>query len=123
MFFIFHEYGHLLLNVTDAIAYGTLKTSHEEKASRERVCKLNLLTLIKAMRSNTIEEEAQEQVYRMAKSEAYNDCLIRIMPDCHAGKGCTVGTVIKIKDKVVPNTVGVDIGCGIASLLSIDTIS
>lgn len=62
--------------------------------------------------AKTIEAEAQEQVYRMAKSEAYNGCSIRIMPDCHAGKGCTVGTVIKIKDRVVPNTVGVDIGCG-----------
>lgn len=83
MFFIFHEYGHLLLNVTDAIAYGTLKTSHEEKASRERICKLNLLTLIKAMRSNTTEEGAQEQIeqemkkiqlaYRMLPSESFAD--------------------------------------------------
>lgn len=62
--------------------------------------------------AKTIENEATEQIYRMAKSEAYNDCLIRIMPDCHAGKGCTVGTVIKINNKIVPNTVGVDIGCG-----------
>ncbi len=62
--------------------------------------------------AKTIEPEATEQVYRMAKSEAYSDCTIRIMPDCHAGKGCTVGTVIEIKDKIVPNTVGVDIGCG-----------
>lgn len=62
--------------------------------------------------AKTIEAEATEQIYRMAKSEAYNGCQIRIMPDCHAGKGCTVGTVIKINDRVVPNTVGVDIGCG-----------
>lgn len=62
--------------------------------------------------AKTIEAEATEQIYRMAKSEAYSGCQIRIMPDCHAGKGCTVGTVIKIKDRVVPNTVGVDIGCG-----------
>lgn len=34
------------------------------------------------------------------------------MPDCHAGAGCTIGTVIAVKDRVVPNTVGVDIGCG-----------
>ena len=62
--------------------------------------------------AKTVENEAIEQIHKMAKSEAYNDCIIRIMPDCHAGKGCTVGTVIKIQDKVVPNTVGVDIGCG-----------
>lgn len=72
--------------------------------------------------AKTIEAEAQEQVYRMAKSEAYSGCQIRIMPDCHAGKGCTVGTVIKIKDRVVPNTVGVDIGCGmlVCALGSVD---
>lgn len=62
--------------------------------------------------AKTIEPEAQEQVRKMAESEAYRDCKIRIMPDCHAGKGCTVGTVIETRGKVVPNTVGVDIGCG-----------
>ncbi len=62
--------------------------------------------------AKTIEPEAQEQVRQMAASEAYRDCKIRIMPDCHAGKGCTVGTVIETRGKVVPNTVGVDIGCG-----------
>lgn len=60
----------------------------------------------------TIESEAQKQVRQMAESKAYRDCKIRIMPDCHAGKGCTVGTVIETRGKVVPNTVGVDIGCG-----------
>ena len=39
-------------------------------------------------------------------------CKIRIMPDVHAGKGCTIGTTMTIKDKAVPNVVGVDIGCG-----------
>ncbi len=62
--------------------------------------------------AKTIESEAQEQVRQMAESKAYRDCKIRIMPDCHAGKGCTVGTVIETRGKVVPNTVGVDIGCG-----------
>lgn len=62
--------------------------------------------------AKTIEQEAKEQIERMAASEAYRDCQIRIMPDCHAGKGCTIGTVIQTAGKVVPNTVGVDIGCG-----------
>lgn len=62
--------------------------------------------------AKTIEAKAQKQVRQMAESEAYRDCKIRIMPDCHAGKGCTVGTVIETRGKVVPNTVGVDIGCG-----------
>ena len=62
--------------------------------------------------AKTIEAEAMKQIEDMATSEAYRDCQIRIMPDCHAGKGCTVGTVIQTAGKVVPNTVGVDIGCG-----------
>lgn len=62
--------------------------------------------------AKTIEPEALEQVRQMAESKAYRDCKIRIMPDCHVGKGCTVGTVIETRGKVVPNTVGVDIGCG-----------
>lgn len=62
--------------------------------------------------ARTVEPEADAQIRRMAESKAYRDCKIRIMPDCHAGKGCTVGTVIETRGKVVPNTVGVDIGCG-----------
>lgn len=62
--------------------------------------------------AKTIEAEAKKQIENMAASEAYRDCQIRIMPDCHAGKGCTIGTVIQTAGKVVPNTVGVDIGCG-----------
>lgn len=62
--------------------------------------------------AQTIEAEAKKQIENMAASEAYRDCQIRIMPDCHAGKGCTIGTVIETRGKVVPNTVGVDIGCG-----------
>ena len=62
--------------------------------------------------AKTIEQEALDQIKAMGESVAYKDCVIRIMPDCHAGKGCTVGTVISINDMVIPNTVGVDIGCG-----------
>lgn len=62
--------------------------------------------------AQTIEAEAKKQIEKMAASEAYRDCQIRIMPDCHAGKGCTIGTVIQTAGRVVPNTVGVDIGCG-----------
>lgn len=62
--------------------------------------------------ASTIDEVTKNQVEELSNSAAYNDCQIRVMPDCHAGKGCTIGTVIAINDKVVPNTVGVDIGCG-----------
>lgn len=62
--------------------------------------------------ASTIDEATKKQVEELSNSEAYHDCEIRVMPDCHAGKGCTIGTVVAIKNKVVPNTVGVDIGCG-----------
>ena len=59
-----------------------------------------------------IEPEALEQIYHLAKYDAYKDNVIRVMPDAHAGKGCTVGTTMTIIDKITPNLVGVDIGCG-----------
>lgn len=62
--------------------------------------------------AKTVEQEALDQINQMNQCEAYKDCVVRIMPDCHAGAGCTIGTVIAVKDRVVPNTVGVDIGCG-----------
>ena len=62
--------------------------------------------------AKTLEDSAAAQVKEMNECEAYGDCTVRIMPDCHAGKGCTIGTVIEVKDRIVPNTVGVDIGCG-----------
>ena len=57
----------------------------------------------------TVEDTARAQIDEMNECEAYKDCTVRIMPDCHAGKGCTIGTVIEVKDRIVPNTVGVDI--------------
>lgn len=63
--------------------------------------------------TDNVEEEAVAQIKEMCDMEYLEDCKIRIMPDVHAGKGCTIGTTIKIKDKVCPNYVGVDIGCGV----------
>lgn len=62
--------------------------------------------------ASVIEEEAIAQIRRMCDYEIAEGCKIRIMPDVHAGKGCTIGTTMTIRDKVVPNVVGVDIGCG-----------
>ncbi|MCD8012274.1 MAG: RtcB family protein [Lachnospiraceae bacterium] len=59
-----------------------------------------------------IEDEAIEQIRRMCDQEFTRDSRIRIMPDVHAGKGCTIGTTMTVVDKAVPNIVGVDIGCG-----------
>lgn len=62
--------------------------------------------------ATVVEEEAIEQIRRMCDYEFTEHAKIRIMPDVHAGKGCTIGTTMTIHDKVVPNIVGVDIGCG-----------
>ncbi len=62
--------------------------------------------------AKVVEEEAIEQIQRMCDYEFTKGSRIRIMPDVHAGKGCTIGTTMTITDKAVPNIVGVDIGCG-----------
>ena len=62
--------------------------------------------------ATVIEDEAIEQIRRMCDHDFTANSKIRIMPDVHAGKGCTIGTTMTIEDKVVPNIVGVDIGCG-----------
>ena len=62
--------------------------------------------------ANVIEQEAIDQIRRMCDYDFTEGSTIRIMPDVHAGKGCTIGTTMTIRDKAVPNVVGVDIGCG-----------
>lgn len=62
--------------------------------------------------AKVIEEEAIAQIRRMCDYEFTEGASIRIMPDVHWGKGCTIGTTMTVRDKVVPNLVGVDIGCG-----------
>lgn len=62
--------------------------------------------------ATVVEEEAIEQIRRMCDYEFTEGSRIRIMPDVHAGKGCTIGTTMTVHDKAVPNIVGVDIGCG-----------
>ncbi len=62
--------------------------------------------------ARVVEDEAIEQIRRMCDYPMTEGSRIRIMPDVHAGKGCTIGTTMTIKDKAVPNVVGVDIGCG-----------
>jgi tRNA-splicing ligase RtcB len=66
--------------------------------------------------AETFEYEAFDQIKKLINFEPYQDAKVRIMPDAHAGKGCTVGTTMTIKDKVTPNLVGVDISCGILTI-------
>ena len=64
----------------------------------------------------TLEEKAAEQIRTVCDQEYFRENKIRIMPDVHAGKGCTIGTTMTIKDKIVPAMVGVDIGCGMETV-------
>ena len=60
----------------------------------------------------TIEQGVYSQIYRMMTLDAFRDAKVRIMPDTHAGIGCVIGFTAALGEKVVPNLVGVDIGCG-----------
>ena len=62
--------------------------------------------------TNNIEQSAKEQIDLLLEQEAFKDCKVRIMPDVHAGTGCVIGFTGNLGDKVIPNIVGVDIGCG-----------
>ena len=63
--------------------------------------------------TENIEESAKEQINLLLKQETFKDCKIRIMPDVHAGAGCVIGFTGDLGNKVIPNIVGVDIGCGL----------
>lgn len=62
--------------------------------------------------TDNIDGKALDQIYTLAKQPAFADCKIRIMPDVHAGSGCVIGFTADLGLKVIPNIVGVDIGCG-----------
>lgn len=66
--------------------------------------------------ATTLETVALEQIQELGEFEPYQNSKIRIMPDCHAGAGCTIGTTMEIKDVITPNLVGVDIGCGMLTI-------
>ena len=63
-----------------------------------------------------IDPSAISQIIELCNQPMSEGSHIRIMPDVHAGAGCTIGTTMKISDKVVPNLVGVDIGCGMETV-------
>lgn len=62
--------------------------------------------------TKNIEKEAINQINELLKQETFKNSKVRIMPDVHAGKGCVIGFTGNLGDKVIPNIVGVDIGCG-----------
>lgn len=66
--------------------------------------------------TENMEPEALNQIYMLIKQPAFAECKVRIMPDVHAGKGCVIGFTADLGDKVIPNIVGVDIGCGMLTV-------
>jgi len=71
--------------------------------------------------TDQVEEGARAQILSVCNEKAFADAKIRIMPDVHAGKGCTIGTTMTVADKIVPSMVGVDIGCGMYTVLLDET--
>lgn len=65
--------------------------------------------------TDQVEQECVNQLKTLCSQEVFKDSKIRIMPDCHAGKGCVVGFTATVKDKIIPNLVGVDISCSIST--------
>ena len=66
--------------------------------------------------TDTLASSAAGQIRQMCDQPFTAGSKIRIMPDVHAGKGCTIGTTMTISDKIVPGLVGVDIGCGMETV-------
>ena len=66
--------------------------------------------------TDLVDQESIAQVQELCNQEFVSGSRIRLMPDIHAGAGCTIGTTMTISDKIVPNLVGVDIGCGMETV-------
>lgn len=66
--------------------------------------------------TDNVDSETISQIYQLLNQQFVSDSQIRIMPDTHSGTGCVIGTTMTIKDKVCPNLVGVDIGCGMLAV-------
>ena len=62
--------------------------------------------------TKNIEQKAIDDINAFMELEAFKNSKVRIMPDVHAGKGCVIGFTATVDDKIIPNVVGVDIGCG-----------
>ena len=66
--------------------------------------------------TDVVDQESISQVISLLNQPYSEGSRVRMMPDIHAGAGCTVGTTMTISDKVCPNLVGVDIGCGMETV-------
>ena len=66
--------------------------------------------------TDVVDNESISQVINLLNQPYIEGSKVRMMPDIHAGAGCTIGTTMTIKDKICPNLVGVDIGCGMETI-------
>ena len=66
--------------------------------------------------TDTLESSAEGSIRALCDQVCSQGAKIRIMPDVHAGKGCTIGTTMTVQDTIIPNVVGVDIGCGMLAV-------
>lgn len=66
--------------------------------------------------ADTVDNATISQIINVLNQESSKDSQIRIMPDCHAAKASVVGTTMTIKDKIIPNLVGADLGCGVSAV-------
>ena len=72
--------------------------------------------------TDLVEDSAINQVRTLMNQEFVDGCKVRMMPDIHSGKGCTIGTTMEIRDKICPILVGVDISCGMHTTIMPSTI-
>lgn len=66
--------------------------------------------------TDNIEDSAKEQIIQLLNQDFIKDCKVRIMSDCHSGSGCVIGFTANLGDKVIPNLIGVDIGCSMLTI-------
>lgn len=66
--------------------------------------------------TDVVEDVCVEQIRGLLDLEVFKEAQVRIMPDCHAGASCVIGFTADLGDKVIPNVVGVDIGCGMLTV-------
>lgn len=80
----------------------------------DAICMLPYKNEEEALASGSFEQECYEQVKTLCSMKKFENSSVRIMPDCHAGKGCVVGFTAKINDFAIPNVIGVDINCSVS---------
>ena len=66
--------------------------------------------------TDVLDDACVEQIQGLLDLEVFQNAQVRIMPDCHAGASCVIGFTADLGDKIIPNIVGVDIGCGMLTI-------